>query len=208
MSLNNWNSWEKNIDVRIWTNNSVHSTLENKIYYNLEELINNIEEPNKSACMKIYLENKTIFEQARGSSVKHQSWEGWYLDHLRDTMNIAIELYKNLGSHRPLPFSLSDVLLILYLHDLEKPWKYAWNEEQKAELKSFWDYKNFIKSKINEYWFKLTTEHWNGLKYIHWEWEDYDPKTRIQWPLAAFVHVCDTISARIWFDFPKDKKDW
>jgi hypothetical protein len=103
---------------------------------------------------------------------------------------------------------LSDVLLILYLHDLEKPWKYAWNEEQKAELKSFWDYKNFIKSKINEYWFKLTTEHWNGLKYIHWEWEDYDPKTRIQWPLAAFVHVCDTISARIWFDFPKDKKDW
>jgi hypothetical protein len=40
-------------------------------------------------------------------------------------MNIAIELYKNLGSHRPLPFSLSDVLLILYLHDLEKPWKYA-----------------------------------------------------------------------------------
>jgi len=66
-------------------------------------------------------------------------------------MNIATELYKNLGSHRPLSFSLSDALLILFLHDLEKPWKYAGNEQQKAELKSFSDYKEFIKSKIIEY---------------------------------------------------------
>jgi hypothetical protein len=47
-----------------------------------------------------------------------------------------------MNNFRPLGFSLSDAILILFLHDLEKP-------------------------------------------------------------LAAFVHLCDTTSARIWPDFPK-----
>ena len=179
-----------------------------KKYYNLNELLDMIDEPNRDSCLKIYLENKTIFEMSKGSNIKHQAWEGWYLDHVRDIMNIAIRLYSDLNNCRTLSFSLSDSLLVLYLHDLEKPRKYAGNEKDKTELKSFLDYKDFIKSKIDEYWFQLTKEHWNALKYVHGEWEDYDPNKNIQGPLAAFVHVCDTISARIWFDHPKEKNSW
>lgn len=215
MELNSKNWWGNAINTptnigtpKTWVNSSVDSILQDERYANLEELIDMIEEPNRSACKRIYLENKSIFKQSKGSSVKHQAWEGWYLDHVRDIMNIAIELHGNLSKHRPLHFSLSDALLILFLHDLEKPWKYAGNEQQKAELRGFQDYKDFIKSKIIEYWFQLTDEHWNGLKYVHGEWSDYDPKVRIQWPLAAFVHICDTISARIWFDKPEDTKKW
>lgn len=213
MGLDSWNWPDINIsnNPENWpdrVNGSVCFILQNEKYYNLDEFIDMIEEPNKSACKRIYLENKAIFKQSKGSSIKHQAWEGWYLDHVRDIMNIAVELYENLSRHRPLSFSLSDALLILFLHDLEKPWKYAGNAEQKAELGSFQDYKDFIRNKIIKYWFQLTEEHWNGLKYVHGEWSDYDPKTRIQWPLAAFVHICDTISARIWFDFPKNKKGW
>ena len=35
-------------------------------------------------------------------------------------MNIAVVLYERLNSIRPLPFSLSDLLLVVYLHDVEK----------------------------------------------------------------------------------------
>jgi len=55
---------------------SVCSILQNERYANLEELIDKIDEPNRSACRKIYIENKSIFDQSKGSSVKHQAWEG------------------------------------------------------------------------------------------------------------------------------------
>ncbi|MCA9496225.1 MAG: hypothetical protein KC589_04745 [Nanoarchaeota archaeon] len=179
-----------------------------KKYYNLNELFEMIEEPNRSSCKKIYSDNKEIFESAKGSRLKHQAWKGGYLGHIVDIMNIAIQLYDNLNSCRKLNFSLSDSLLVLFLHDLEKPWKYAGNEKQKEELNSFPNYLDFIISKIEEYDFQFTTELWNGLKYVHGEGNDYNPNVNIQGPLAAFVHICDTISARIWFNFPNNSNFW
>ena len=49
----------------------------------------------------------------------------------------------------------------------------------------------------------LTAAQRNALRYAEGEKEDYHPTKRIMNPLAAFVHCCDTISARIWFDEPK-----
>ena len=177
-------------------------------YYKLNELLNMIEEPNRDSCKKIYLENKAMFEKSKGSNVKHHAYEGGYLDHVRDTMNVAVRLHDSLNSCRQLPFSLSDSLLVLFLHDLEKPWKYAGTEEQKKELSSCLDYQNFIKSKLDEYGFRLKNAHWNSLIYVHGEGDDYSPKVNIQSPLAAFVHCCDNISARIWFDGAKEKDSW
>ncbi len=174
-----------------------------KRYYNLEEMINMIDNPNKNLCKKIYQDNKEIFEKTKGSKIKHQAWKGGYLDHIVEVMNISIKLYNELNKFRKLPFSLSDSLLVLYLHDLEKPWKYSDNITKKQELKKFKDKIKFIEYKVKEYRFKLTKEQWNGLKYIHGEGEKHNPNKRIQSPLAAFVNSCDNISARIWFDYPK-----
>ncbi len=172
-------------------------------YYNLDELINMVGEPNKNSCNKIYIENKEIFEKAKGSKTKHQAWEGGYLDHITEVMNIGIKLYNELNKFRELPFSLSDSLLVLYLHDLEKPWKYSNNPTKKQELEKFENKEEFIESKIKEYGFKLTKEQWNGIKYIHGEGEKHNPDKRVQSPLAAFVNSCDNLSARIWYDYPK-----
>lgn len=177
-------------------------------YYSLEELFDLIEEPNRTACIKIYTENKHIFDTSKGSKTKHQAWEGGYLDHIRDVMNIAIQLYATLDRLRPLQFTLSDALLVLYLHDLEKPWKYAGDDSQKAEVQSFSDYKDFIRQKALEYGFQLTTDHQNVIEYVHGEGDDYDPFRNVQTPLAAFVHCCDTMSARIWHEFPKNSDSW
>ncbi|MCR4327077.1 MAG: hypothetical protein NUV46_00675 [Nanoarchaeota archaeon] len=171
-------------------------------YYSFKELFQIIDEPNRSLCIKIYLKNKDKFERAKGSSFKHQSWEGGYLDHIREVMNIAALIYPILNARRKLTFSLSDALLVLYLHDLEKAWKYGGNKKEVEEVKKFKENYEFVLSKTKEYNFKLNPEHLNALKYVHGEGKDYDKKKNVQGALAAFVHNCDVISARIWHNFP------
>ncbi len=176
-------------------------------YYLFDELVNMIDSPYKELCWKVYLDNKEIFEFAKGSNVKHHYWERGYIGHLTETMNIAVRLHENLNACRELPFSLSDVLLILFLHDLEKPWKYGGDSERVEEVKSFLDSKSFVKSKIDEYGFELNVNQLNALEYVHGEGEDYHPSRLIQSPLGALVSACDNLSARVWPDFPKDKFD-
>ena len=65
----------------------------------------------------------------------------------------------------------------------------------------------FIKSIATENKIELTENHLNALKYTHGEGSDFNPIDRIQLPLAAFVHICDVTSARIWFDYPKNKNN-
>ena len=53
----------------------------------------------------------------------------------------------------------------------------------------------------------LTEEQRNGMKYVEGELDDYTNKKRSMGPLAAFCHVCDVTSARLWFDYPMDEDD-
>ena len=144
--------------------------------------------------------NQERLKKAKGSATKHQAWEGGYIDHIYETMEIAMMLYNRLDGHlgRDLPFSLSDVMLTLFLHDLEKPWKHIGGGRKFTKTEA----KKFRKQKIEEYGFRLTNEHWNALEYVEGE-HDYHPIERKQGRLAAFIHCCDTLSARMWFDEPK-----
>lgn len=176
-------------------------------YYNLEQLINMIPFPNNQACWDIYLSNKELFDTAKGSKIKHQAWRGGYIDHVADIMNIAIVYYRALNRCRPLPFALPDALLALFLHDLEKPWVYAKNTDERAVFESNEDRHEFVEDLIKKYKFCLTQEHRNAIRYAHGEGDDYHPTKRIQSPLAAFVHHCDNTSARIWFNYPRSEND-
>lgn len=181
-------------------------------YQTLNELLDRIEEPNRSICYKLLDENQDLFKTARGSSHNHQSWEGGYLDHLKEVMNAALLVYPVLDQVRPHPFSLSDALLVLYLHDLEKPWRYLKQEDGSWKLNPILADKKtqigpFVEQKIREYGFILTEEHQNGLKYVEGEKDDYTPTRRTQTPLAAFVHLWDNWSARGWPNFPAESND-
>lgn len=179
---------------------------------NLNTLIDRIDEPNRGACKRLYEDHKERFDQAPGALTKHQAWPGGYVDHLEETMNFGRDLYALMGSQRPLDFSLSDALLVLFLHDLEKPFRYV---ETSREFHSDEDKENFIESMLGKgerrhgtghdaaYGFELTDAHRNALRYVHGEGDDFSRTERIQKPLAAFVHICDVASARIWFDYPK-----
>jgi len=161
-------------------------------------VIEMLDSPAKEACRKLYLENQDIFDRCPGSSHNHQNWPGGYLDHMIELNKIAITSYEALEKIRPLPFSLGDALLALFAHDLEKPWKYAGRQQFNSDEERL----TFVNNLLFDYKIPLKDAIWNAIKYAHGEGKDYRADQRIQTPLAAFVHCCDVISARIWFDQP------
>ncbi len=93
-------------------------------YLSFDELLQRVDQPYQSAFQHLLADHDELFRSARGSSHNHQAWAGGYADHVREVMNIAVVLHGALGQLRPLPFSLSDALVVLFVHDLEKPWAY------------------------------------------------------------------------------------
>jgi len=155
-----------------------------------------IDDNNRKQCLSLYEFFEINCSISKGSSHNHQYWEGGYFDHIVETTDYAIKLYSSL-SNRQLPFTLSDALLILLLHDIEKPIKYS---ELSSKYPS--DSDEIRKYLISKFQFNLSEEHINALKYIHGEGSDYNKSKRIMSPLSAFCHCCDIISARIFFDYP------
>ena len=180
-------------------------------YVPIDELIQLITEPNRTAVKKILSDNRDLFGKVQGSTHNHQAWPGGYLDHVTEVMNIALVLYRTLDAKRPLPFSISDILLVVFLHDIEKPWKYELGADgqlqHKATMLTKADHQLFRMEKLAEYGIALTDDHENGLKYAEGELDDYSSRERKMRPLAALAHLCDVTSARIWFDHPASGGD-
>jgi hypothetical protein len=114
-------------------------------------------------------------------------------------MKIAAHLYDALvAKGRLIHLRLESALVVLFVHDLEKPWKTS--RMTKAE-------RGTVRSqKIKEFGFDLTADEWNAVWYCEGENDDYTPRQRVMSPLAALCHCCDVIGARIWLDYPKSEE--
>lgn len=177
-------------------------------YFKLAELINFIDEPNRTNCMRILTDNLELFQTIPGSTHNHQTFVGGFYGHIEDCCNYAYYLYDFDASFgRPLPFSKSDVILIMFLHDLEKPWRIEVMEDgsvrNRPGLDSKEAFKQFREQKLAEYGVTLTPSQFNALTYVEGELNDYSSKHRVMNELAAFCHKVDTWSARGWYDYPK-----
>lgn len=151
------------------------------------------------------------FAKAFGSTNNHQAWRGGYEDHVTETMNIAAQMYwtfERLG--RKMPFTLADAIAVMFLHDLEKPFKHG-------KILNLCDCgaecscpsvpatkenrKQFRKDMIESYGIKLTDQQWNALRYVEGVPDsEYTPGERTMGELAAFCHCADILSARLWHD--------
>jgi hypothetical protein len=163
-------------------------------YRNLDELLNLI--PEVSGRLRHFTE-MDMFKNAAGSSHNHQAWEGGYFDHVVETMNIACWLYET--SPRVLPFTLTDALTVLFLHDLEKPFK----EIVGSTWKTKDDRRDFRETLIQQNQIPLTAEQKNALLYVMFPLH-YSGTERKMKPLAAFCHTCDILSARLWWNRGKE----
>ena len=185
-----------------------------RLYLSIEKLVSMIAGPNGAACRRMLDDNRALFETVPGSTNNHQAWPGGYIDHVTEGMNVAVNLYDTLIGLRDLPFTLSDALLVFFLHDVEKPWKYELGADGQLHHRKGLTTKAgahaFRAAKIAEYGIVLTKEQKNGLRYVEGELDEYSSRRRVMGPLAAFCHLCDVTSARIWFDHPleKDEDTW
>ncbi len=180
-------------------------------YHAIEEMLGMIDEPNRSRCVKILSDHRGLFQTARGSTHNHQAWPGGYVDHVQEIMNIAAAFYRLLSAIRPLSFTLPDALLVLFLHDIEKPWAYAQDGAgqfvRRPDLQTQQGQKVFRDQKLKAYAVALTPEQDNAICYIHGELGDYTGQRRVIGPLGAFCHSCDFLSSRLWFDHPFETGD-
>lgn len=157
-------------------------------------LIDYIDRPNRECCGNLLNENSVLMLKSPGSSHNHQAWEGGYLDHVAETMRVGHRLFYALGNIHDLPFTLSDVMLVLFLHDLEKPWKYVAG----IKFADKRERRDFRYNKIKEYGIELTPGQINAIDYVEGEIHDYSNTERKMGPLAALCHMADIASARLW----------
>jgi hypothetical protein len=181
-------------------------------YLGIDTLVGLIDGHNGTVCTKILEDNRALFEVARGSTHNHQTWDGGYIDHITDCMNLGANLYSYIKAFgRRIPFTLSDVLLVLFLHDIEKPWRICLDTDGTVRNREGLDTKEaylaFREAKFVEYGLTLSPEQQNALKYVEGEYKDYSSTHRVSNELAAFCHMIDTWSARGWFDYPKATDD-
>lgn len=180
-------------------------------YLTIEELLALIDGPFRNVCERILSDHRALFEKARGSTYNHQTWEGGYIDHVTDAMNYARHLYAfDCAFFRNVPFSLSDALLVLFLHDFEKPWRILVKGDEVSNrpgLETKEEFKKFREEKLREYGLVLDPYQLNGLTYVEGEGKDYSSKGRVMNELAAFCHKVDSWCARGWHDYPKEIGD-
>lgn len=184
-----------------------------KRYLSLDSLVGMIASPHREICGHILADHRALFETARGSTHNHQTWAGGYIDHVTDGMNYARQLYMlELSLGRPIPFTLSDALLIFFLHDLEKPWRILVDGSGRTSNKSGLDtksaFKAFREDKLREYGLELTPAQMNALTYVEGEGKDYLSTERVMNELAGFCHMVDVWSARVRHDYPKEVDEW
>ena len=177
-------------------------------YLSFEQLLKRVDEPYRSAFRHLLAEFGELFRSARGSSHNHQAWPGGYADHVRETMNIAAVLYEALSPLRPVPFSLSDALVVMFVHDLEKPWAYepgpeGWRRREGLKENAH----AFRLARLADTGLTLTDELERAVAFVEGEGGKYSNSTRGMSPLAAFCHMCDVASARLWYDHPLERDD-
>ncbi len=176
----------------------------------LRQLFLLIEPRRRAVCMNVVKEFEVSFESFPGSITKHQWWKGGYRDHIEEVMNIAYAIYRVLAKRRKLPFSLADALFVLFLHDFDKLQRYGLKSKRTRPRASYTNQYYFTLKRylLARFRYRFRRQEENALKYTHGEGGDYHPTKRIMLPLATFVHCCDIISARLWYDKGRDDGHW
>jgi hypothetical protein len=178
-----------------------------KTYLLLEDFLGMLKEETAGKFRRLYQDHKEKIEEAKGSSFNHQNWVGGYNDHVLEMLNIADKLYWTLNLCRQLPFSFADVIICILVHDVEKPWKDEATEYILGAPSKIERHSRRI-SLVETYGIELTEDQSNGVFYAEGEHQDYSRHERRMRELAAFVHACDVISARMWHDRPLLNDEW
>jgi len=179
-------------------------------YLQLESFIELMSNQNRDAIQRMLHDHGELFMRAGGSKANHQAWVGGYWDNVCECLNLAIVQYDLWNSLRPRPYHLSEALEVLFVHDLEKPWKYFPSTPcpiTVPNLQSKPERARFRLELLAWYGVNLSPEQQNALQYCEGELGEYDPDQRKMQPMAHLCHTCDETSARQFHDYPAAQDD-
>lgn len=193
------------------------SSRELYLEWSFDEWLELLEGENHAAAQRFLAvpANHELVQSAPGSRDAHHAWPGGYKEHLRQSFvhtHILFELWQRMSVQQQLPdhehFTESDALTVMFLHDVEKPFIYAWDDQggirrvtsmTKAERKAF------RQDIITTYGFCITPAMQNALQFVEGvRDDDYVPGKRADWPLAALCHAADNLSARGLYSYRGD----
>lgn len=177
------------------------------------DYLNSIHNKNyKEPLLKMYNDLEVKMKEMPAAIRHHHAEIGGFYRHTKEVIEIALKFYNALKSEFEKRFILEDdVILVAFLHDLEKLDKYKFNKDYNPALKYTKGYNEtqfkFNYDKIDmddvsqvvriayEYGLKLEDKHLNSLCYSHGGWS-LNPKGRLG-PLACLLHSADLMSANM-----------
>jgi hypothetical protein len=91
---------------------------------NLLQLLETLDDPRQHSLLRIYQDHGDLFHHGAGGN-NHPNWPGGYADHVAEIIRINRILYPAMNVVRPLPFTMGQADVVLFFHDIEKPFKYG-----------------------------------------------------------------------------------
>jgi hypothetical protein len=178
-----------------------------KSFQTVLEGLTEIPAHNQHACLQIVEDHLEKILTAPGSRQNHQAWEGGYIGHLAEVFRIGQHILDLYPERKP-PFDRGDFFLVMFLHDIEKVFAYDIDEDGTIfvndELSPKPAKKEFRADIIIKYGIVLTKLHEDALRYVEGVRDsDYTPNARTMDELAALCNSADTLSARMWHDYPR-----
>lgn len=94
------------------------------------------------------------------------------------------------------------------MHDLEKPWAYeeaaeGWRRREGFKANAH----AFRLAKLADAGLSLPADLERAVFFVEGEGDHYSNRARGMSPLAAFCHLCDVASARLWHGHPLERDD-
>jgi hypothetical protein len=189
---------------------SPNLTIAQPPWLELDTFMERMGEHNQPIMQRILADNRDLLRTAAGSRASHHSWPGGYWDHITECLNLAVAHYALWEAIRPLPYQLWEAFEVLFVHDLEKPWKYVPDAPCPIPVPKLTEKParaEFRLDLLRYYGVDLTADQQNALKYCEGEGDDHHPERRVMLPLAHLCHTCDETSARQFANCPYPRQD-
>jgi len=151
--------------------------------------------------LKLYDDIEEKLNNNPASIKYHHNYPSGLYIHTLEVMRFALELFDQYKEKMSQHFTRDDIILIAFIHDLEKTTKYKKNLSANAGISETYFLYNYAKLDMNDstevvnivsrYGLYLTDIHINALCYHHGGWSPQKGKLT---ELAALIHIADLMS--------------
>jgi len=153
--------------------------------------------------LKMYDDIEQAMQNAPASTKFHHRDKGGLFRHTKEVMEIGLQLYDILlADMRKRAITKDDVIIVTFIHDIEKLVKYRRMKEPTAYQTFEYNYDKvdindtaFIVHFVTKYGLALTEKHLNSLTFSHGGWSRDRGKMM---PLAVLLHAADLLSTNLY----------